>query len=202
MTALAASGCLNPEHGPFEGAVCPGCHAALEAAHVALSDRYTRLLAENGELERREREAASDGRVTLNADGFTRTALTTAGVEMINGTDYLQVRPRTRKPVQDVLVLSVGHRTTGNPRSILLERPMMELLHGWFEQWLAEGWPGVPRRCGVRHRPTRLSEWVCDQEPEHRTRHEGPPVGWDAKAGKPGREAWPLSATEYRTRCA
>lgn len=197
MTARTASGCLNPEHPEFEGAVCPACHAALEAEHTRLNDLYMRLLAENGELERKVRDAEGDGTVPLNCDGHTRTELSAAGVEMIDGTACLQLRKRSRTSREDVLVLSVSHRTLGNPRSILLERPAAESLLSWLSDWVAGGWPGVPRRCGVRYRPTRLQEWICDQDPAHRegrTPHEGPPVGWPSATGRPGRESWPLMA--------
>lgn len=201
MTARSAS-CLNPEHPEFEGAVCPACHAALEAEHTRLNDLYMRLLTENGELERKVRQAESDGLLPLNCDGHTRAVLSPAGAEMIDGTAYLQLRGRTRVPSEDTVLLSVGHRTLGNPRSILLERPAAELLLGWLASWVANGWPGVPRRCGARHRPTRLQEWVCDQDPGHGTRHEGPPVGWLSAAGKPGRESWPWVPGERELRGA
>lgn len=195
MTAVTASRCLNPEHPEFEGTVCPACHAALEAEHTALSDRYMRVLRENLELERRVREAEGAGTVPLNADGLTRENHGPLGIEMVNGTDALQLRGRTRKPSEDVLVLACLHRTTGSPRAILLERSMVVVLTAWMLRWLSEGWPGVPRRCGAYRRPTRLREWKCDQEPGHGTDHEGPATGWPS-GGKPGRESWPLSAAE------
>jgi hypothetical protein len=155
-----------------------------------------RTLSELREAERLVRQAESDGRVPLNADGRLRAEAGPAGIEMINGTDYLQLHPRSRPAAADNVVVSVGHRTTGNPRSVLLERSAAAGLYRWLGAWLADGWPGVPRRCGLFHREGQLTTWQCDGEPGHRQDHEGPAVGWDGRDGKPGRESWPLGAEE------
>lgn len=204
MTAVTASGCPNPDHPEFEGTACPACHAALRAEHTRLNDLYMKLLTEKNELERKVRQAESDGTVPLDCDGRFRAELTSAGIEVVDGTAYLQARARYRKPGEDTLLLSTGHRTLGQPRSILLQRPAAELLHAWLSHWVAEGWPGVPRRCGVRYRPDRLHEWTCDQDPAHLAEylpHEGPAVGWDSRDGNPGRRSWPLAPGEREARC-
>jgi hypothetical protein len=194
--ADSASGCVNPGHAPVKDGACPQCYAACEAELTALGDRYMRLLSELGDAQRRVRDAESDGRVPIvtnpSVHGWPRWEVSGAGIELAHGTSVLQARPRCRKADEDTLVLSCLHRTTGGLRSILMERPMAEALHRWLGQWLAEGWPGVPRRCGVHYRPDRLRDWQCDQEPAHGTAHEGPAVIWDSRQGKPGRESWPL----------
>jgi hypothetical protein len=203
MTAPTADDrCLNPEHPDWEGdGACPRCYASLNAEVAALTDRYMKLLIENGELRRQVRDAESSGTVPMTSNpwghGYPQLEAGPAGAEIVFGTSYLQARPRSRPAREDVVLLSVGHRTTGHPRSILLERPMAAWLHSWLASWLAQGWPGVPRRCGEFYRPDPLHMWQCDAAPGHDTDHEGPCQGWShADGGRPGRASWPLTAAE------
>ena len=183
--------CTNPDHmyGPPEA--CGGCMRSLSIEHAALNDRYMRLLAENGELLRKVREAEHAGTVIPLPSSTLRYTSGEAGFEAVDGTDVLQVGPRSRQSPEDVLVLSVFHRTTGGGRSNLLTRAHAAALHAWLGWWLANGWPGVPRRCGNEHDEPRRARWRCDLDPEHAGDHEGPAIGWYTEAGKPGREVWP-----------
>jgi len=44
--------------------------------------------------------------------------------------------------------------------------------------------------CGDAYQPDALTRWVCDQEPGHRTPHDGPATAWYRDEGKPGRASW------------
>ena len=61
-------------------------------------------------------------------------------------TGLLTVTGRHRKPVTDELVITLQHRTTGNPRSIVLSRDQVQDLSDALTTWLSEGWPGVAKR--------------------------------------------------------
>lgn len=197
--------CRNPDHmyGPPE--VCGGCYAALNAAHTALNDRYMLLLEENRELARKVGEAEHQGDVIplphpLHA-GAAAYESGERGFEAVQGTDALQVLPRSRKPSEDVAVIRIFQRTMGphsSGRGQLLTRATAAALYAWLGWWLANGWPGVPRRCGQEHSEARVATWRCDQEPDHLDDHEGPAIGWYSEAGKPGRESWPRPADERR----
>jgi hypothetical protein len=199
--------CANPDHmyGPPE--VCAGCYAALEREHTALNDRYMRLLAENGELERKVREAGHQGDVIplphpLHV-GAAAYESGPAGFEAVQGTDALQVLPRSRQPSEDVAVIRIFQRTMGpdsSGRGQLLTRATASALYAWLGWWLVNGWPGVPRRCGQEHSEAKVATWRCDQEPDHLDDHEGPAIGWYSEAGKPGRESWPLPEDVRRAR--
>lgn len=188
--------CRNPDHDGEPDEVCAGCYIALDREHTALNDRYMLLLAENGELRRKLNEAERAGTVVPLPSSALRYTAGETGFESVDGVDALQVGPRGKKSGEDVLVLSVFHRTTGGGRSNLLTRAHAAALHAWLGWWLANGWPGVPRRCGLEH-ADRFGTWRCDQDPDHRrTDHEGPAIGWRAEGGKPARETWPWTPDE------
>jgi hypothetical protein len=60
----------------------------------------------------------------------------------------LTIGPRHRRPTSDDLVLSVRHRTTGDPRSVLLSRAQVRELLDWLAGWYEHGWAGVRREEG------------------------------------------------------
>lgn len=191
--------CINPDHKGEPDDVCTGCYMALNAEYTALNDRYMRLLAEAGELRRKVREAEDAGLVTRLPSGPARYTAGETGFEAVEGTTVLQVRPAR----EDVLYPSTFHRTTGSGRSFAMSRAHAAAWHAWLGWWLANGWPGVPRRCGLTHADADGRTWQCDQDPDHLTDHEGPCTGWrNTDPCKPGRDSWPLEAAERRARYA
>jgi hypothetical protein len=107
----------------------------------------------------------------------------------------LTVGPRHITPVTDDLVLAVRHRTTGGGRSALLSRPSVAGLHAWLGRWLADGWDGVPRRCGDVYRPDELHAWVCALEPGHvraGLNHSGRATAWPAGSA-PAETSWTVT---------
>lgn len=187
-------GCSSPGHALLPQGACSGCYTALSAELTALRDRHMRLMAEAGEDRRKAREAAERGEIVpLPHNRVNGTESVPQGFEAVMATDVLQLKGRCKPPAEDEVVLCVFHRTTGGGRSILLERSQVEALHEWLGKWLADGWPGVPRKCG-RHHSDDVGEWRCDQEPGHASDHEGNPIGW--RSGRnPGRTSWPQGAS-------
>lgn len=100
--------------------------------------------------------------------------------EAADHTDVLQVKPRHARPFTDDVVLSVSHRTTGAGRSVLLTRQHAAALRDWLNQWIAEGWDGVPRACPATHTPGGRWLFECDQPPGHCGPHEGLAARWPA----------------------
>jgi len=196
--------CINPDHMYGLPEACGGCYAALNAEHSALNDRYMKLLEENRELQRKVDEAEHQGDVIPLPHpahaGAAAYESTERGFEAVQGTDALQVLPRSRQPSEDVAVIRIFQRTMGpsSGRGQLLTRQTAAALHAWLGWWLANGWPGVPRRCGAEHSEPKVATWRCDQEPDHLDDHEGPAIGWYSAAGKPDRTAWPRPADERR----
>ena len=113
-----------------------------------------------------------------------------AAYQAVDGNFVLQFGPRHVRPVSDDLVAQVFHSTTGGGRSALVRRDQAEALRDWLSAWLAEGWDGVQRRCGLRHRPESGSLWLfeCHQEPGHRGLHDGPAVGWPSGSTRERRQ--------------
>jgi hypothetical protein len=110
--------------------------------------------------------------------------------ELVDQNDVLQLSPRHRQPITDDVVATIFHRTTGGGRAALLTRAGMQRLRDWADQWLAEGWDGVPRRCAARHSEDGCT-YECDQEPGHPVgTHEGPAA------------VWPSNRTRHRARWA
>jgi hypothetical protein len=99
--------------------------------------------------------------------------------DLTENVDRLHVGPRHVRPVSDELVLSVAHRTIGDPRSILVSRRDAEELHAWLGRWLAEGWDGVERQCGAEKR-MGLWTWKCTRAPHGPTAgdHRGRATSW------------------------
>jgi hypothetical protein len=155
---------------------CSGCYRAIAAELTALRDRYGKLLAEAAEDRRKAREAAARGEIVpLPGNRTNGTASSPQGFEALMGTSALKIAGRCKPPAEDEIALHVFHRTTGGGRAIVLERSQAEDLHEWLGKWLAEGWPGVARKCGLHHRED-LGDWRCDQEPGHDGDCEGSPV--------------------------
>jgi hypothetical protein len=192
--------CPNPEHVPGDSdrGICPGCYTDLSTELTRLNDRYMILLTENGELHRKISEAAQRGDIIPLPDGprHGRHESGERGFEAVEGTDALQVLPRSRPAREDVVVLRVMQRTMGpsSGRSQLLTRAAAEALHTWLGWWLENGWPGVPPECGQVHQDSAHRQWRCDQPPGHAVDHAGPCTGWRVTDhGKPGRKTWALA---------
>lgn len=170
---------------------CSECLDEVFAKLASLTDRYRVLMDESAENYRIARDAGKRGEIVpLNDDDGTRgTAAAPQGFRAVHDVTYLEITGRHRPAAEDKLVLAIGHRTTGNPRAVLLERSQVEALYDWLGEWIANGWPGVPRRCGQRHQPDRLHTWVCSLDPHHGGDHEGDPVRWPT-GPKPGRRSW------------
>jgi hypothetical protein len=192
--------CINPGHA-VAGATCAGCYSALSAELTALNGRHMRLLAENGELERKVREAEGRGlSIPQPADRRNGTQGSSAGFEAVNSEEVLQISGGTRPAASDEVVLRIMYRTTGAGRAILLERAAARALHGWLGWWLENGWPGVARQCGEHHRlDDWVHDWQCDQDPDHRGDHEGPAIVWAAGERPRQRRSWPRTEPAQRT---
>lgn len=198
------TGCQIPEHDSKPNDYCAACAAACEAELTRLNDLYMRLMHENAMWRTKATMAAERGEVPpMPANHREGTAVNAAGFELVDGNDVLQLTGRSTPAREDVLVGRIFHATTGGGRGILLRRHQAEALTAWLTGWLEDGWPGVPRACGRRHADRDGREWRCDQDPGHRTDHEGPCTGWrTSDYRQPGRERWPLADDEYRAATA
>lgn len=108
--------------------------------------------------------------------------------DLTEGVDRLHVGPRHTRPVSDELVLSVAHRTIGDPRSILVSRRDAEEMHAWLGRWLSEGWDGVARQCGVTMREGPWT-WQCTRDPHTAGDHAGKAISWESGAAhRPDRQ--------------